>query len=54
MKTNNGKASKQTREFVAAVGRALRRSAKAARKTARFYGTPVYVWKGGKVVAEKP
>jgi hypothetical protein len=37
-----------------AVGRALRRSAHAARKTARMYGTPVYYWKNGKVVAEKP
>ena len=37
-----------------AVGRALRRAAKVARKTARMHGTPVYVWKDGKVVAEKP
>jgi len=37
-----------------AVGRALRRSAKVARKTARMHGTPVYVWKNGRVVAEKP
>jgi hypothetical protein len=37
-----------------AAGRALRRAAKAARKTARMHGTPVYVWKNGKVVAEKP
>ena len=37
-----------------AVGRALRRAAKAARKTARMHGTPVYIWKNGKVVAEKP
>jgi hypothetical protein len=37
-----------------AVGRALRRAAKTARKTARAYGTPIYVWKDGKVVAEKP
>jgi len=36
------------------VGRALRRAAKVARKTARMHGTPVYVWKDGKVVAEKP
>ena len=41
-------------EFSAAVGRALRRAAKTARKTARMHGTPVYVWKNGKVVAEKP
>jgi murein DD-endopeptidase MepM/ murein hydrolase activator NlpD len=36
------------------VGRALRRSAKKARQIARAYGTPVYVWKDGKIVAEKP
>ena len=41
-------------EFSAAVGRALRRAAKVARKTARMHGTPVYIWKNGKVVAEKP
>ena len=48
------KVKKETKEFSAAVGRALRRAAKAARKTARMYGTPIYVWKNGKVVAEKP
>jgi hypothetical protein len=36
------------------AGPALRRAARDARKTARFYGTPVYVWRNGKVVAEKP
>jgi len=40
--------------FAAAVGRALRRAGVTARKTARMHGTPVYVWKNGKVVAEKP
>jgi len=25
-----------------------------ARQTARLYGTPICVWRGGKVVAEKP
>ncbi len=40
--------------FAAAVGRALRRAGQRARKTARMHGTPVYVWKDGKVVAEKP
>ena len=40
--------------FAALVGRALRRSAKKARQIARMHGTPVYVWKDGKVVAEKP
>ena len=40
--------------FAAAVGRALRRSARVARKTARAHGTPIYVWRDGKIVAEKP
>jgi hypothetical protein len=48
---NNPRSSK---EFSAAVGRALRRAAKVARKTARMHGTPIYIWKNGKVVAEKP
>jgi len=34
--------------------KALRRSAKVARKTARMHGTPIIIWKDGKVVAEKP
>lgn len=40
--------------FSQAVGRALRRAAKAARKTAKMYGTPIYLWENGKVVAKKP
>jgi len=40
--------------FSTLVGRALRRSAKKARQIARMHGTSVYVWKDGKVVAEKP
>ena len=48
------KVKSETQEFSAAVGRALRRAAKVARKTARMHGTPVYVWKNGMVVAEKP
>ena len=52
MKRNNRK--KDSKSFALAVGRALRRAAKAARKTARAHGTPIYVWKNGKVVAEKP
>ena len=42
------------RALAAEVGRALRRAARVARKTAREIGTPIYIWKGGKVVAEKP
>jgi hypothetical protein len=45
---------KKTSEFTAAVGRALRRSARVARKTARAHGTPIYLWRDGKIVAEKP
>ena len=45
---------RNSKEFSAAVGRALRRAAKVAGKTARMHGTPIYVWKNGKVVAEKP
>ena len=40
--------------FAAGVGRALCRAAKDARRTARMYGTPLYVWENGKVVAKKP
>jgi len=40
--------------FATGVGRALRRAAKDAQKTARMYGTPIYVWEKGKVVAKKP
>jgi hypothetical protein len=43
-----------SKEFSDAVGRALRRAARMARKTARMHGTPIYIWKDGKVVAEKP
>jgi len=40
--------------LAANVGRALRRAAMVARKTARRYGTPVYYAKDGKVVALRP
>lgn len=38
----------------AKVGRALRRAAKDARRTARMHGLPIYVWENGKIVAVKP
>jgi hypothetical protein len=41
-------------KFVKDVGAALKDAARAARKTARMYGTPIYVWENGKVVAKKP
>lgn len=43
-----------SKDFAAAVGHALRRAARTARKVARMHGTPVYIWQNGKVVAEKP
>ncbi|MBI5775046.1 MAG: hypothetical protein HZA89_15070 [Verrucomicrobia bacterium] len=52
MRAKNGK--HETKAFAAAVGRALRRAGQAARKTARAHGTPIYIWQGGKVVAQKP
>ena len=52
MKPPGGKA--KASEFSKQVGAALRRAAKVARKTARMYGTPIYVWENGKVVAKKP
>lgn len=52
MRTKNGK--RQTQAFAITVGRALRRAGQTARKTARAYGTPLYVWRDGKVVALKP
>ena len=45
---------KQSDEFAAAVGRALIRAGRVARKTARMYGTPIYIMRNGKIVAEKP
>ena len=52
MKKKKGKQIK--RQTLTPIGRALRRAALAARKTARMYGTPIYIWRDGKVVAEKP
>jgi hypothetical protein len=52
MKTRN--ANQRTKNSLAGAGRALVRAGQSARKTARMYGTPVYVLRAGKVVAEKP
>jgi hypothetical protein len=48
------RASAKGRNFAAGVGWALRRAGKDARKIARAYGTPLYVWENGRVVATKP
>jgi hypothetical protein len=45
---------KRPESFAAGVGRALRQAAKAARKTARMHGTPIYIVEDGKVVAKSP
>lgn len=52
--TTRRKAPKRPESFAAGVGRGLRRAARTARKIARMYGTPIYVWENGKVVAKDP
>jgi hypothetical protein len=52
--TKRRKAQKRLESFAAGVGRGMRLAEKTARKVARMHGTPVYFWKNGKVVAEKP
>jgi hypothetical protein len=48
------KKRRQKKDTLAGVGPALRRAALVARKTARMYGTPIYILRDGKIVAEKP
>jgi hypothetical protein len=48
------KKKKQKKDTLAGVGPALRRALLVACKTARMYGTPIYFWHDGKIVAEKP
>ena len=36
------------------IERALWRAGETARRKARRYGTPIYVWKNGKVLAKRP
>jgi hypothetical protein len=40
--------------FAARVYWALLRAAESARRTAKMYGTPLYVWEKGRVVAKRP
>ena len=54
MKAKMRTKTSRSQSFAAGVGRALRRAAKDASKTARMYGTPLYVWENGRVVAKKP
>jgi hypothetical protein len=48
------KAMIKSDKWLAGIDLGLRRAAKTARKVARMHGTPIYFWKNGKVVAEKP
>lgn len=48
------KRNKTPQELSAAVGRALRRAAKTARKEARMHGTPIWIEENGKIIALKP
>ncbi len=41
-------------EFAARVYWALLRAAESARRTARMYGTKLYYWENGRVVAKRP
>ncbi len=41
-------AKTEAKLFDQGAGRALRRAAKVARKTARTHNTPIYVWQNGK------
>jgi hypothetical protein len=52
--TTRRKVPKKAESFAAGVGRGLRRAARTAREVARMHGTPVYIWKNGKVVAKDP
>ncbi len=54
MKAKTRAKSERPQSFTEGIERALRRAARDARKTARIYGTPLYVWQNGKVVAKKP
>jgi hypothetical protein len=48
------KSSNRNPKLAARVERALLRAGESARRTARIYGTPLYVWENGKVIAKRP
>lgn len=45
--------SSKRADFAAEVGRGLRLAGRAARVVARRYGTPIYIWENGRVVAKR-
>ena len=52
--TARHKSTRRRQSFAAGVGRGMRRAERTAREVARRYGTPIYVWENGKVVAKDP
>jgi hypothetical protein len=48
------KVSPENKRFFDSVKRAMPAAARRARRIARMYGTSIYVWQDGKVVAKKP
>jgi hypothetical protein len=51
---SSSKSQNRNPKLAARVEGALIRAEKVARRTARMYGTPLYVWENGKVVAKRP
>jgi hypothetical protein len=49
---NAKKRVSKAEDFATGVGCGLCRAARTARKIARMYGTSIYVWENGKVVAQ--
>jgi hypothetical protein len=54
IRTPKKKVSAENQRFFDSVAKAMKRVPENARKTARMYGTPIFVWENGKVVAKKP
>jgi hypothetical protein len=48
------KPSPENQRFFESVKRAMPAAARRARKIARMYGTPIWVWEKGKIVEKKP
>jgi hypothetical protein len=51
---NKSKSPNRNPKLAARVERALLRAGESARRTARMYGTPLYVWENGRVIAKRP
>jgi len=51
---NKAKDLNRNPKLAARVERALLRAGESAQRTARMYGTPLYFWENGRVVAKHP